>query len=346
MHLLPGLATALVCGSLLLVSVPTSQAANVPGDPCAKPGEVVALGGGSIECLNGTWAPSQKQPASASAAGGASSVKAIKNFTTLGPALTQTTFNTTTQQVADASAVRLADGRVRIYAWVNPVGVRSATSTDAAGTNFIADASIPIPWTMAGQPRIVPLTGTTFRLFTVYGGNINAAISTDSGVTFTDEGPVITSAQAGFEPGGLTVVKQGRGYRAYFSNLEKPGERAERVMRTATSTDMLNWTMGPVITGTAGSIRNGGSHPFALIGKSGTIALYYAGDRGSSYGILVSTSKNGVEFGNERSVIAGGGDPDIIAVGKKKWRMYYGSEVSSALGFGILVAKSKGNAIP
>lgn len=40
------------------------------------------------------------------------------------------------------------------------------------------------------------------RLFYLEGGNINAAISSDGGVTFTKEGPVITTAQAGFEPGG------------------------------------------------------------------------------------------------------------------------------------------------
>jgi hypothetical protein len=45
------------------------------------------------------------------------------------------------------------------------------------------------------------------RLFYLASGSINAAISTDNGATFTVEGPVITTEQAGFEPGGITVIR-------------------------------------------------------------------------------------------------------------------------------------------
>jgi hypothetical protein len=193
---------------------------------------------------------------------------------------------------------------------------------------------------------VVSLGGNKMRLFYVAAGNINAAISTDGGVTFTQEGPVISTEQAGFEPGGITVIRHKGKWRAYFSNLEKPGERATRVMRTATSSDMLNWTMGPIITQNSGPLKDGGSHPFAVIDK-GRIALYYAGDRGSFYGILVSTSKNGINFTGEKSVIAGGGDPDIVRVGKNKWLMYYGANLGGDE-FGIEVARStgKGKVVP
>jgi hypothetical protein len=93
-------------------------------------------------------------------------------------------------------------------------------------------------------------------------------------------------------------------------------------------------------------LKDGGSHPFAVIDK-GRIALYYAGDRGSFYGILVSTSKNGITFTGEKSVIAGGGDPDIVRVGKNKWLMYYGANLGGDE-FGIEVARStgKGKVVP
>jgi len=183
------------------------------------------------------------------------------------------------------------------------------------------------------------------RLFYLSNGSINAARSIDGGVTFTDEGAVITTAQAGFEPGGLTVIRQRGTYRGYFSNLEKPGVHAQRVIRTATSPDMLNWTMGPVITQASGSIIDGGSHPFAVIDKKGRVALYYSGDRASYYGILVSTSTDGVTFGRERSVMDRGGDGDVIPAGKTGGLMYYGADVGGGE-FGVKVAKTTGNLVP
>ncbi|MFA7323355.1 MAG: hypothetical protein WC005_03255 [Candidatus Nanopelagicales bacterium] len=343
-----GIALPIAVG-LMLIGQSIAGAAELPGEPCSKAGEVRPLGAGSIECVNGAWAPSSKQPGTANGAAvpnapaapgqpAASSAKTVKLFTSIGPVLTQETFASSNKQVADPAAIRLADGRIRIYAWVNPTGLRSATSTNASGTRFVADQSVPIQ-TMAGQPRVVRVDANHIRLFYVASGSINAAISSDNGLTFTDEGAVITSAQAGFEPGTLSLVKLGSTYRAYFSNLEKPGERAARVMKTATSTDMLHWTVGP-------QLNMSGSHPFALADAKGKIALYYAADRGSSYGIFMSTSANGTSFGKEKFVIAGGGDPDIVSNGKGKWLMYYGSEVSPAVGFGVLAAKSIGNAVP
>ncbi|MDO8731955.1 MAG: exo-alpha-sialidase [Actinomycetota bacterium] len=332
----------------LVVGDSLASAAELPGEPCSKPGEVKPLGAGAIECINGTWAPSSKPAAGApvgNATGApaappkpAAAAKTAGIFKSVGPVLTQDTFGGTGKQVADPTAIRLADGRIRLYSWVNPTGLRTATSTDATGTKFVADSVAPLK-SMAGQPRAVRVDASRIRLFYTSAGTITAAISTDNGLTFTEEGPVITSAQAGFEPGTLSLVRVAGGYRAYFSNLEKPGVQAERVMRTATSTDMLTWTMGP-------QLAMSGSHPFALTDAKGRIALYYAADRGASYGIFMSTSANGTAFGSEKFVISGGGDPDIISSGKNKWLMYYGSEVSPSLGFGVLVARSLTNAIP
>jgi hypothetical protein len=338
----------------LLLGVGPVSAANQPGDACPTNGAVEPLGSGFITCTNGTWQPSGgPQPStpggttpSTTPASSGSTITALKAFTPIGTALSGETFGSSKGQVADPSAIRLPDGRVRVFVFVADEGVRSATSTTSAGTSFVADPTRPIPWTMAGQPRAVSLGGSQMRLFYLSAGSIQAARSSDGGLTFTDEGPVITSEQAGFEPGGISIVKQGSGYRAYFSNLERPGVVAPRVMRTATSTDMLHWTMGPVLTQEGGSITGGGSHPFAVIDKKGRIALYYSGDRGSYYGIIVSTSRNGVTFGKERSVMAGGGDGDVLAAGKKGGLMYYGYKLPGSAGFGVNVARTTTSLVP
>lgn len=298
------------------------------------------LGSGFIVCTNGVWQPSSQPPPPPT---NASTTAVARIFTPVRTVLSQDSFGSTGRQVADATAFRLPDGRVRLFVFVNSPsgtpGLRVATSTTKAGTEFRADAFDPFPGRPVGQPRAFPLGGNRLQLFFVEAGTISTATSADGGQTFAVQGPVITTEQAGFEPGGLTVVKHKGVYRGYFSNLEKPGERAERVMRTATSTDLITWTVGPrVVTG-------GGSHPFAVTDKKGRIALYYAADRGNTYGIWVSTSTDGVTFGKEKLVIPQGGDPDIISAGKKTSLMYYGADLG-AQGFGIKVARSVGAVVP
>lgn len=336
---------AIASAALLTMSAATPAWAQPrPGDSCNPTGAAsTTTDGRAMTCQQGRWVLEGPPPLQ-----GSSSVKKAKNFKVIGTALDASTFDSNGRQVADATGLRLQDGRIRLFAFVNSTetlpGTLSATSTSKTGTRFAADATTPLPGIPAGQPRVISLGGDTLRLFYVAQGNINAALSTDNGLTFIDEGPVITTAQAGFEPGGISIIRHKGTWRAYFSNLEKPGERTTRVMRTATSSDMLNWTMGPVITQNRGPLKAGGSHPFAVIDK-GRIALYYAGDRDAFYGILVSTSKNGITFSNERSVIAGGGDPDLVRVGKNKWLMYYGADLGGG-NFGVKVAKSVRPVVP
>jgi len=358
MHLMTSRATALrlttfaatAAAGLLLAAA--AAAANQPGDKCTTEGALADLGGGKIKCVGGTWQPSTGgapgtpgTPASAPAGGpatpaagaAAASIKTAAIFTAVGNVLSQDTFASTGRQVADSSTIRLADGRLRIYAFVSPDGIRSATSTDSTGTAFTADAGRRITWAPGGQPRAVVLDDGRVRLFYLDAGSIRSAISPD-GLTFTDEGPRITTADAGFEPGGISVVKFGGVYRAYFSNLEKPGVHAERVARTATSPDMLTWTVGPIITGTAGTIKDGASHPFAVVSGK-TLALYFNGDRGSFYGALRATSTDGVTFGDERAILRGAGDPNLVALPGGTTLLYYGAEIAGK-GFGIAVARA------
>jgi hypothetical protein len=320
-----------------------------PGDPCAKEGELADLAGGKIQCAGGTWKPyapgagaptspgSPASPTSPGSPGGASTVKEAAIFTAVGIALSEDTFGTGGKQVADVTAVRLTDGRIRLYAFVKPDGIRSAISTDATGTSFVAEPGRRITWAPGGQTRAYVLDDGRVRLFYLDGGSIKSAVSSD-GLAFTDEGVRITTADAGFEPGGISIVKHGSGYRAYFSNLEKPGVQAERITRTATSADMLTWTVGPYVAGASGSIKDGASHPFA-ISDGTTIALYFNGDRGSFYGTLRATSTDGVTFTNERTILQRAGDPQLLTLPSGTTLLYYGDQIEGK-GFGIRVARA------
>jgi hypothetical protein len=353
-----GLAGAVAsAAALAAASAALAAAAIGPGEPCTTAGEIQSLNGGKIQCVGGTWQPYSSSapgaapatpPAGAPAAGpttpgsGAAPIPTAAIFTKVGIALTPATFASSNGQVADVTAVRLADGRIRLYAFVAKEGVHSAVSTSAAGTSFTAEAGQRITFAPGGQTRAYVLADGRVRLFYTGNGAINSAISTD-GLTFTDEGPRITTAAAGFEPGGISIVKFKGGYRAYFSNLEKPGVRADRITRTATSPDMLTWTVGPVITGASGTIKDGASHPFAI--TDGTrIALYYNGDRGSWYGVLRSVSTDGITFTTERAVLGAAGDPQLIAGTGGATLMYYGVDTGSG-GFGVAVARATVNPI-
>ncbi|MDP1876789.1 MAG: hypothetical protein Q8M17_04415 [Actinomycetota bacterium] len=341
-----GVVLALVVSSAVM---PLARAADQPGEPCSTEGFIQNLGTGFLVCTNGVWQASSTPPppplgTPPAGAGAGSTAKVAKIFKPVGTALSQDTFGSTGKQVADATAFRLPDGRVRIFAFVNVTtglpGLRSATSTTKAGTSFVSDGTDPFPGTPVGQPRAFPLGGNSLRLFFAEAGTVQTAVSSDGGVTFTRQGPVITTEQAGFEPGVISVIKHKGVYRAYFSNLEKPGVHAERVMRTATSTDLMTWTMGPSV------VAAGGSHPFAVTDKTGRVAIYYAADRGSTYGIWVSTSKDGINFSKEKLVVVGGGDADIIrAASGGGYLMYYGADLGGN-NFGIKVAKSIGKVIP
>lgn len=362
----PSLAALLAAAVLAAVAAVAGAAEPPqPGFPCAKDGAVESLAGGKIQCVKGTWQPmaspppqgkpgtapplGSPKPGSGSSpsggsgpAGGKLTLKSAEIFTDLGTALSQETFASTGRQVADVTGVRLADGRIRLYAFVSPDGVRSAISTDATGTKFTAEAGTRLSFAPGGQTRAYVLADGRVRLFYTNGGAINSAISTD-GLAFTDEGPRITTEQAGFEPGGISVVRFKGGYRAYFSNLEKPGVHAERVARTATSPDMLTWTVGPLITGSTGTIKEGASHPFAITdGKR--IALYYNGDRSGFYGALRSVSTDGVKFTDERTVKTMAGDPQLIQIAGGKTLLYFGKDLGSS-GFGIGVARAALNPV-
>ena len=335
--------------AVVALGTPAFAADPQPGDPCSTEGQSTPLGSGTIVCTNGTWQPGTGQPPAGSpgdpaaqpSSGSSSTVKTIRNFTAVGTALSADTFGSGGKQVADATAWRMPDKRVRLFAFVNDAthpGLRIATSTNSAGTTFVAESTVPFPDIAVGQPRAIALGGNSVRLFYVQSGGIDTAVSSDGGLTWTKEGTVLTTAEAGFEPGVFSIIKAKGGYRAYFSNLEKPGEHAARIMKTATSTDMKHWTVGPTV------VTGGGSHPFAVADRKGKVALYYAADRGRSYGLFVSTSKDGLHFGSERLLFAGSADADILPNGSKAL-MYYGADLG-AVGFGVKVAKSTGKVVP
>jgi hypothetical protein len=270
-------------------------------------------------------------------------------FTSLGRILVPADFGVTMGPVADATAIQLTDGRVRLYLFAQGQGTRSAISTDATGTSFTAEPGVRSNGPAWGQPRILRLSDGRVRLYYFAGDGIRSATSTDGLIFVDDPGIRIAKATLGYEPGAPTIVAMaGGGHRAYFSDLERPGQPpGGHYIRSATSTDLLNWTVEPGIVlgvGATTGITETATHPFALANADGSVSLYYQGERqeggGSYLGIYRASSPDGRTFTTEQKTgIRKGGDPDVITLANGTTMMYYG-DVEPQIGGVLFVAKA------
>ena len=258
--------------------------------------------------------------------------------TIVGPLLSPTDFGVAAGQVlADSSAVRLADGRVRLYIFAQGRGVVSAVSLTPEGASFVAEAGARLPDGF-GMPRAVARPEGGWRLFYTSGDGIRSASSTD-GLTFTVEtGFRITKEAAGFigttvaATSGATVTRLADGrYRMYFSDLPRPGDPpgGHRV-KSAVSTDQLAWTVeagvrlgpgAPVLTESA-------EHPFVLANPDGSVTVYYGKFAGPGAaqveGVYQSTSIDGLTFSQETFDVFFGNDPDALRLVDGTLALYYG----------------------
>ncbi len=258
--------------------------------------------------------------------------------TIVGPLLAPTDFGVAAGQVlADTSAVRLADGRVRMYTFAQGLGVVSAVSLTAEGVSFVPEPGARMP-DGSGMPRAFALAGGGWRLFYTSGNGIRSAISTD-GLTFTAEpGFRITAEAAGFSDttvaatSGATVMQLADGrYRMYFSDLPRPGDPpGGHRIKSALSTDQLAWTMeaGVRVGPGATVLTESAEHPFVLPNPDGSVTLYYGkfGGPGSASpeGVYQSTSVDGLTFTQETLAVYFGNDPDALRLVDGTLVLYYG----------------------
>ena len=239
--------------------------------------------------------------------------------------------------IADASAVLLPDGRVRMYMAANTRGIVSAVSVTSAGDAFIPETGERLP-DGNGMPRVVVAATGGWRLYYSNLGGIRSAVSTD-GLNFTVEpGFRITAKAAGFAnstagmTSGATVIQLADGrYRMYFSDLPRPGDPpGGHWIKSAVSTDQLEWTVeesvrigpgAPVLTESA-------EHPFALANPDGTMTLYYGKFTGpgsaKAEGLYHSTSIDGLTFQEETFDVLFGNDPDVLRLTDGSLVVYYG----------------------
>ena len=257
--------------------------------------------------------------------------------------------------IGDPTAVRRSDGRIALFVYVDGQGVWRAVSRDAAGTSFAVDTRCVLvphaptnrkgtPW---GMPRVVAIPGG-YRMFYMQDDGIASATSTDT-VTWTQEpGLRITPTQAGVSATttGSIVAMPGGGFRMYFSSLRHSPADPATVMKSATSRDMLLWTMDPGVRIGPGApfLDQNATDPFVMGGAGGGVVAWFFSQpaAGSTFraapGIYAARSDDGLTFRTSVRTGIPGGNPDVV-VRSDGVRLMYLSAPDPARGPGVRLVR-------
>lgn len=227
--------------------------------------------------------------------------------------------------LADTSSILLANGSWRMFYYAGGQ-YRSAVSTDGLAFTIEAGARLPVG---DGQSRALKLDDGRVRIYFISSGGISSAISSDEGLTFTPEsGARVTAGAAGLSAlSGPGLARKNGQWRMYFSDLPLPGTVTAHKVLSATSSDLLSWTMDAGVRIGAGATLTGSAeHPSAIANSDGSISIFYFRNSGglSGGGLLTATSTDGLTFTTEIATgIAQGNDPDVVSLGGGSLRMYY-----------------------
>jgi hypothetical protein len=248
---------------------------------------------------------------------------------------------TSTQVLADATVIRLNDGRWRMYVF-GDTAYKSAVSSD--GLSFTMESGFRMR-EGAGQARAWRLDDGRIRLYFSSNG-IGSAVSADDGLTFTEEsGMRLSSSAAGMSQlTGPGIIKLRSGiYRMYFSDLPIPGEGVKpHLIKSASSGDLLTWTMDSgVRVGTGATITGNAEHPAAIVNSDGSVTMFYF--RNTDLKLYQSTSTDGLTFSTELWTGLDLNDPDIVTLSNGTVRLY-GGGINASGGYISSATRATANA--
>lgn len=255
---------------------------------------------------------------------------------------------------ADVSAMRLPDGRIRVYFGVinanEPGRIGSAISTD--GKSFVVEPGdriglIPTAGGMsmgAASPFVYRLPDGRYRLYYSFVGGIASSTSTD-GLTFTqDPGMRLLGTSFIAQPttrvqvhcSAIVPLADGR-YRMYCAQGVASRQAfavtlVDRAIFSAVSTNLLDWTPEPgVRIGPGSAIVTDADHPTVLASSpSGAVTLVYDRRRGgqeewSQWGEFMASSADGLTFTAEKFTGIQGTEPSYVPLTNATGWLYYGN---------------------
>ena len=237
------------------------------------------------------------------------------------------------QPIADPTAIVLDDGRIRLYAFAQEIGIVSAVSDD--GLVFVEESGVRIAGTEAGQPRVWRLPDGRWRMYVSKVKEI-VSFTSDDGLDFIKDPGYRLTAQAAGMPAisspSIVEVEPGL-WRMYYSTLAVPGTGpGGKRSGSATSTDLLEWTVDPGWRLGEGAqyLTDSAEHPFPVIAADGSVSLFYgkfrASQDGAPDGLWRATSGDGLTFTDEAYTgLYFGNDPEVLLLPSGERIIYYGN---------------------
>ena len=237
------------------------------------------------------------------------------------------------QPIADPTATVLDDGRIRLYAFAQGIGIVSAVSDD--GRVFAEESGVRIAGTEAGQPRVWRLPDGRWRMYVSKVREI-ASFTSDDGLDFIkDPGDRLTAQAAGLaaiSSPSIVEVEPGL-WRMYYSTLAVPGTGpGGKRSGSSTSTDLLEWTVDPGwrLGEGASHLTDSAEHPFPVIAADGSVSLFYgkfrASQGGAPDGLWRAMSVDGLTFTDEAYTgLYFGNDPEVLLLPSGERIIYYGN---------------------
>ena len=296
-------AVAAVAAVLVGPATP-AQAATAPGKACAKVGAKVTVGWTQLVCRRSGAAKKWRVLAS-------------------GPVYSAKEVGGLVDCAADPTAALLDATRARVYyatSGEGPCRASEDTAPDSlvvplVGGSAELDAGkrfTPFNGPAGPHKRVFKLPDGGYRMYysTAIGRTpVGIGSSTSAnGIDFVeDPGLRISLADAGvgvrpaLSPGDIVPTKDGR-FRMYFSSFafgpRDPVNDTE-IVKSAVSSDLLNWTVEPgVRIGKGARLTGSGEHPAAVRQPDGSVTLFY-GRPFNEHGLYYSWSPDGLTFTKE-----------------------------------------------
>ncbi len=237
------------------------------------------------------------------------------------------------QPIADPTAAVLDDGRIRLYAYAQGIGIVSAVSND--GRVFTEEGGVRIAGTEAGQPRVWRLPDGRWRMYISKVKEI-VSFTSDDGLEFSkDPGDRLAARAAGLAAiSSPSIVEvEPSLWRMYYSTLAVPGTGpGGKRSGSATSTDLIDWTVDPGwrLGEGAPHLVESAEHPFPVVAADGSVSLFYgkfrASPGGAPDGLWRATSVDGLTFTEEAYTgLYFGNDPEVLLLPSGDRIIYYGN---------------------
>lgn len=225
---------------------------------------------------------------------------------------------------ADPSAVRIGND-VRVYYADSSEGpcpkdpnLPDSAVAPLSGGPGVPDSGRRISMSDAGpHKRVVSLPEGGYVMFfstplrSSASAGIGSATSTD-GLAFTVvPGLRVAAADVpntpALSPGDVVRTPDGKAWRMYFSTFNfgpRPPDTARERIYSATSTDLVTWTLEPgVRIGVGSAIKGSAEHPAVIRYPDGSVTAFYGRPTPGDYGLHYSWSRDGLTFTTEKFLV-------------------------------------------